>query len=303
MFRQTLPSISSRVISLLVTTSILTLSRASNGYVQSLDEETGAPLRWQKREILLTLSAKHRSRDLSEQAVVSALNRAAAAWTTKAGCEQVVFRIASPSTSADRARRDGVNAVLIHEKAWCRGGIRSPYTCYDREDSAVTTTYLNRDEESEAVWISEVDIEINAVDNHLLSDDAAPRAGGSGVLLSDLFVHELGHALGLAHNCDEDFLSSGLVDHEGHVLPRCDDSALTQTEAMAPYPAPTGEPMMLSRDERRAVCDIYAPQSADMKTVAGTLHRLSAEVFPALLLLVLTLGWFHRFVYRRSKKK
>ncbi len=47
------------------------------------------PLRLRDREIALTLSAAHGSRDLSTEAVTAALRRAAARRTTGVGCRGV----------------------------------------------------------------------------------------------------------------------------------------------------------------------------------------------------------------------
>ena len=103
--------------------------------VRARDAQTGQPLRLRDREIALTLSATHASRDLPTEAVMAALRRAAARWTTDVGCTGVTFRVLPPSPAADRARRDGVNAVLFHEQAWCRDGVRDRFAGYDREES------------------------------------------------------------------------------------------------------------------------------------------------------------------------
>jgi len=228
----------------------------ARAFVRARDAQTGQPLRLRDRELALTLSATHASRDLSTDAVMDALRRAAARWTTDVGCTGVTFRVLSPSPAADRARRDGVNAVLFHEQAWCRDGVRTRFSCYDREEQAMTTTYLDRSAPGGEVLIAEADVEINAVDYRWTTAEAAPGAAGAEPL-EDLLVHELGHVLGLAHACDDGTLPVGAVDEHGARPARCPDEPRPPLPAMAPAPSAALLPVALTPDERRAVCELY----------------------------------------------
>jgi len=223
--------------------------------VRARDAETGQPLRLKDRELALTLSATHASRDLSTDAVMAALRRAAARWTTDVGCTGVTFRVLPPSPAADRARRDGVNAVLFHEQAWCRDGVRTRFSCYDREEQAMTTTYLDRSAPNGEVLIAEADLELNAVD-YRWATTATPGPDGAEPL-EDLLVHELGHVLGLAHGCDDGTLPPGVVDERGARPPRCPADPRPPLPAMAPAPSAAILPVALTPDERRAVCELY----------------------------------------------
>ncbi|GEM_PF-1119131 len=226
--------------------------------VRARDAETGQPLRLKDRELTLTLSATHASRDLATDAVMAALRRAAARWTTDVGCTGVTFRVLPPSPAADRARRDGVNAVIFHEQAWCRDGVRDRFSCYDREEQAMTTTYLDRSAPNGEVLIAEADLEINAVDYRwTAAAAAAARAPDGAEPLEDLLVHELGHVLGLAHGCDDGTLPPGAVDERGARPPRCPTEPRPPLPAMAPAPSAALLPVALTPDERRAVCELY----------------------------------------------
>lgn len=225
---------------------VVLLGSPARAYVPARDEATGRELRWKHREIVLTLSDTFRSRDMRPDEVSAALTQAAAVWTSEVGCDGIQFRVLPPSAAADQARRDGVNAVLVHEKTWCRSGERGRFSCYDSDEQAVTTTYLERDEHTGEVWIAEADIEVNAVDFRWSQADSA-----IGVSLAGLFVHELGHVIGLAHGCDDGMLPDSALDHEGRRPAPCLRGAATQVLAMAPDP-PSGGGVALAPDERRA---------------------------------------------------
>ncbi|HOU92671.1 MAG TPA: hypothetical protein PLU22_16575, partial [Polyangiaceae bacterium] len=195
---------------------------------------------------------------LPTEAVMAALRRAAARWTTDVGCTGVTFRVLPPLLAADRARRDGVNTVLFHEQAWCRDGVRTRFSCYDREEQAMTTTYLDRSAPSGEVLIAEADVEINAVDYRwtAAATAAAPAPDGAEPL-EDLLVHELGHVLGLAHGCDDGTLPVGAVDEQGARPARCPTEPKPPLPAMSPAPSAALLPVALTPDERRAVCELY----------------------------------------------
>jgi hypothetical protein len=250
---------------LLITTS---LTAPAAAYVQARDRVTHAPLRWGSSEVLLTLSARRTSQDLDAVAVTRALEQAAARWTREVGCDGLAIRVAPPSPAADRVRRDGVNAVVFHERTWARNGdADDARRGYDVEVQAMTTTYLDRDRARGVAWIAEADLELNGVHFRWLADDAPVRTRRDA-RLRDVLVHELGHVLGLSHDCNDGFLHPGAVDHRGRRPSPCAHGPARGSPAMSPDPTPASVPVLLAPDERHAVCDLY-PGASPLKTLPG----------------------------------
>ena len=69
--------------------------------------------------------------------------------------------------------------------------------------------------------IAEADIEINAVDHRFAAEGALTTARAGLHDLEAILTHEIGHALGLAHPCDDGRAPSGVVDHTGSPPSRC----------------------------------------------------------------------------------
>lgn len=94
--------------------------------------------------------------------------------------------------------RDGINTIHFRDDTWCRPAtLTEPAVCHSPQAVAVTRTLFVDDPLSPRDGeILEVDIEVNAVDFALATDG---RAGS--IDLSSAMAHEIGHALGLDHNC------------------------------------------------------------------------------------------------------
>ncbi len=242
-------------IAALLATASFTAPAAA--YVQARDRVTHAPLRWGSGEVLLTLSAGRTSQDLDAVAITRALEQAAARWTREVGCDGLAIRVAPPSPAADRVRRDGVNAVVFHEGTWARDGdAEDARRGYNAEVQAMTTTYLDRDPARGVAWIAEADLELNGVHFRWLADDAPVRTRRDA-RLRDVLVHELGHVLGLSHDCNDGFLHPGAVDHGGRRPSACPTGSPRGSPAMSPDPTPASVPVLLAPDERHVVCDLY----------------------------------------------
>jgi hypothetical protein len=159
-----------------------------------------------------------------------------------------------------RIARDGVNAILFREDAWCYNGDER-LGCYDHQAQAVTSVFVREGGGNEIV---EVDIEINAAGFHWTVDGASPADPLSNARdLQTTVVHEIGHALGLAHVCDDGQFRGSPKDKHGRRVPSC-GKALTAPHPAIMYPEAGGRYSVrrdLSPDERQSVCDIYPARS------------------------------------------
>lgn len=217
---------------------------------------TGTPLAWSSGCVVLAVPDP-RSPKLAWQDLVSAATAAAGSWTQAAGACGGGFRFDVERAAADGIGigGDGVNAVVFRTSDYC--GSQSPTPRCDPLSPAITWLYyVDKPGAADDGRMFEVDIEINgeAYDWSLAPDT-------STMDLETALVHELGHVIGLDHDCYE--AGFGLprpVDDQGAPVPSCSD-APADVRASVMYTA-SGNGMVrraLSDDDARAICTLYPP--------------------------------------------
>ena len=160
-------------------------------------------------------------------------------------------------------------AVVFRETTWCR--ILDDGSCstkaediatYDSSALMLTTATVN----PHTGGMVQAGIEVNAVD-HAWADLVAHPARTDAVDLQNGLTHELGHFIGLDHNCAPDGDAHPPLDDTGRPAPDCLGAPLAITEATMFPDAPPGDVQKrtLADDDRHGLCDAY-PVAADPGT-------------------------------------
>ena len=214
----------------------------------------GKPLSWSSGCVVLAVGDPQ-SDLVSWDQLTDAARAAAATWTEAAaacgGFQLVVEKAGGP---LDAARGDGVNAVIFRSTGYCQQGC-------DPLSLAITWLYYDGDGR-----MHEADIEING---EAYQWDADIDGGTALYDLQTGIAHELGHLLGLAHNCYEGMGLPRPVDDQGVPAVICDPAA-TEVHASIMYPSdePSADRRALSADDVRGICAIY-PSGLDPTCQGG----------------------------------
>lgn len=174
----------------LSTAAVAALALALPGRALAYDlerDDSGSTIRWNKT---FTLYVDAHSRDLQHQEVLDAAQRAIAHWAAASAVQIEVQTEGSHGKSGyDASRGDNRSELIFVSDEW------------EGDDSVVATTLVTTDTTTHEIL--DADILVNEAEHHfaILPDDAQPGQGLSTDFEGTL-THELGHALGLAHNAD-----------------------------------------------------------------------------------------------------
>jgi hypothetical protein len=239
----------------LVAFGVLSTSRAAAFVDETTGYATGTPLVRPSGCVVLAVTDPL-SPDLSRDQLRSATTAAAQAWTdASAGCGGGFRFDVQAATANPGVAGDGVNAVIFHKSNYCGSGSAKP-RC-DPLSLAITWLYfVNAPGAPDDGRLYEADIEINgeAYDWDLGGDVQAGRMD-----LQSVLTHELGHVVGLDHNCYE--AGFGLprpTDDQGNPAPTCGDAPPAVSAAvMYPVTSYAVERRTLGEDDVRGICALY----------------------------------------------
>jgi hypothetical protein len=265
------------LLAALITLVSSTLGGQAHGYVRSTTQggET-KPLYWKESCVPVTIYLNgivERAR-LGTSQIVKSIAAAAHAWgpdgvTCADGASHPYLEIVptlSTSASVASTGYDARNVLVFRTDNWTMGGKVSGKE-YSPSALAVTTVIARLDGH-----IVDADMEINAVSANKAWTNLDP-----GVVIDfshdtrDFFdiqntlTHEFGHFLGLDHSCfNYDPTNPKLrpQDDKGQDVPDCDGpgaSAVANTVMFDTSPPLETSKRTLSEDDKRAVCEIYAP--------------------------------------------
>jgi hypothetical protein len=225
---------------------------------------TGVPIAWKNPCVTMHLFAGSPPPVLTTDSLVAAGMQATAAWSYPAlDCTDIrLTTVVEPELEED-VGYDRKNVIVFRQDSWCRkptpvddAGMPDPY-CYPASALALTSVFKNK----KTGEILDADIEFNAVDyawGDLVGQPSLATANTAD--FQNALTHELGHVVGLDHNC---FTSNDLElrrnDNTGS--PEVDCSLLPDAVAEATmYPSvllTDTARRTLSVDDVQGACEIY----------------------------------------------
>lgn len=224
----------------------------------------GIPESWQVGCVTATVYLNGFTMMTSDE-VAKSIAAAAHAWSpdaiTCSDGSHPYFEVAiavNPDGQATAAvQNDGKNSIVFQTRSW---------PDLDAAALAVTSAFVSADGR-----ILDSDIQIHATPDSGIQwgnlDLNASSGGGTHIELFDLqnaLTHEMGHFIGLDHNCVKTATPDGPVDDKGQPVPSCDSAPPALRLATMWFDTMPGETSQryLTDDEVRAMCDIY-PASRD----------------------------------------
>jgi MYXO-CTERM domain-containing protein len=265
-------------------------------------EQSGTPIYWASGCIHLAYDqagSSHLPGD-SEFAIIDA---ATAEWQAETSvCSGLTF--SSTLVPDAQPGRNRLSTVVWREQRWCRPATENaPEVCHDPTSIAVTQVFFIDDPTSPRDGeIVEADIELNGV--NFAFAEGGQTQGPATLPVIDLrstVTHEIGHLLGLTHNCALDFEEPGM-DHQGNPVPDCNLSDLGSeiTEATMYFSQDEGETKKATLETEDVLGGCATLSGAECnRVVRGAAMGCSAAPAPpgtggALLSALMLLGWARR---------
>jgi hypothetical protein len=244
------------------------LPATANAYVQSRTSD-GWPTVWRQRALTIQIYTAEPPRLLDRTSLMRMVIASAATWSYPANsCTDLSLTLVEVSEATGPASYDQVNRIAFRRDDWrkmpCNPDPPAMEICdpYPGNAIAITTVTSNK----RTGEILDADIELNAVSQvfaDIVVDGARPR--GSLMTVQDLqntLTHELGHFIGLDHNCfDPQASAMAPKDQFQRDAPLCSTASASIAEATMFNSALPGETKKrdLADDDLEAICDIYPP--------------------------------------------
>jgi hypothetical protein len=313
----------------LVLFAALTLPDIASAYVRTLTRDRHT-MHWDRSSIALQVFTGDPPSSLTSEQVLEMAQAAASAWSRDSNaCTSLVLRVeARPEAEGPIDQRDGRNNIVFRRRGWdCStpDQLDGEEPCYAGSALAITSVTARRRDGR----IVDTDIEINAdrlveragsttTERRPLWVDAISTPGQSrSEDLQNALTHELGHVIGLDHNC---YGGTGPwpVDETGAMVAACDRAPPSVREATMFASAGPNDvsKRTLAADDVKAVCDIFPsdPSSAPVFEAAapdgygcsvgrGAGAGLGRLPVLALGALGLSAGWIFRRRRRRPRSR
>ena len=235
-------------------------------YVREVTK-SGVPVAWRYPCVTMQVYLGSPPPVLTADEFFAASVQAAAAWSYPSlACTDIRLAMVEVAQASADVGNDGTNVVVFRQDSWCRqppplddAGIPEP-DCYPSNALALTSIFKN----AKTGEILDTDIEFNAV-NYSWGDletqpDLATSTTGD---FQNALTHELGHVIGLDHDCyaSGDMQprlndGTGVPEVDCYNNPHLPDSVAEAT--MYPSVVLTDtQRRTLAADDEQGACDIY----------------------------------------------
>jgi hypothetical protein len=249
------------------------------GFVRTGPTERGNYLYWESGCVFITPDSAGTPAIPGDEEL-AVIDAAIAEWNSKTDSCSYMTMVNEGARPVEVSGKDNINAIKFRDRpcqcmdpasgkmfsSWCLPATEdTPQECHSPFAAGLTTVTYSIEAESDGA-IVDADIELNGV-NFSITVAPDPFDPGNSVLQNTL-THELGHLLGLAHNC----VTLGeppRVDGNGNDVPACDlaDDELREATMWVDQEAAETKKMTLSDDDIAGICQTY-PLEADPQTCA-----------------------------------
>jgi hypothetical protein len=241
------------------------LAGPAHAYVRATTT-TGVPVWWLSPRVTMDIYLGAPPPNMTAEQYWNASQLAAQAWShADIACTGLTITMTRNEAATADVGFDRKNVIVFRQDNWCQPATAQDPAppCYPANAMAVTTLVKNKITGE----IVDADTEINAVHFAWADLVANPaEANGSTADFQNTLTHELGHVIGLAHNC---YIPNDgpapLVDNTGKPEIACGASnvpASVTDATMYPVVATSDtDRRTLSPDDEQAVCDIYPGQT------------------------------------------
>ena len=234
----------------------------AHAYVRAVTE-LGVPVWWRSPCVTMDIYLGAPPPSMTADQYWNASQLAAQAWShADIACTGVSISMSKHVESTGEVGLDLKNVIAFRQDRAClQPATTDPAAqpCLPANVLAVTTLFKNKTTGE----IFDADMEINAV-NFAWADLVVDptRANGATADFQNTLTHELGHVIGLTHNCySANDGPAPIMDNAGNLEPVCGSAGVPSsvTDAtMYPVVATSDtDRRTLSPDDQQAACDIY----------------------------------------------